>query len=481
MEKQIEILNREGYFHSFSKFLVEKWGDFSQEAWKEKDTHLQKESEEKRKKAYKNIVSRLKGKKVAKTATLRSWFGIGSSSKPGREHIFKLALALELSPAETQEYLQRGVLMPGIQINDYREMIFYYGLEKHLSYEECLGMIEVFESQLHQDVVLEQRTHTNELWEAYDEWKKSDRIHFLKVMCENAGKFKGYGKTALNYFTKYKNEILNFVRAEAKERLQDELTKYDFYRWAKEQKIPEEDYPVEALRYLKNVSRRVVPMIDEAERKELEYLHWIAYAKENRNADLLMELYSPAMKEKSGKGQKRNYRSRKDFALPEGIHFPSNSHLSQMLNVALHKEKEIRIAQGLACVRYQPEDAACPNWVEEIIECYATVKGPFTCKDAQKYLKKLQSSQKKQCVTVQREDLLPLIHYVAQRQYQMLYPDDYDWQKAREVFITLADTTLTACQMAPLSEEYELDFLLLSCYRDKVMYTLAEVIEITIK
>ena len=481
MEEQLKLLNQEDYFHSFSKFLLEKWGDFSQEAWKKKDTPLQKEFEDKQKKAYKNIVSRLKGKKVAKTATIRSWFGIDGHSKPGREHIFKLALALELSPEESQEYLQKGALMPGIQINDYREMIFYYGLEKRLSYEECLGMIEVFESRLHQDFVLEQRTHTGELWENYYQWNKLDQVHFLKAMCENAGKFKGYGKTALNYFTKYKNEILNFVRAEAKERLQDELTKYEFFSWAKAQKISEDDYPAEILRYLKNISRRTVPLIGKAERRDLEYLHWIAYAKENRNADLLMELYSPAIQEKSGKGQKRPYRSREDFALPEGIHFPSNSHLSQMLNVAMHKEKEIRIAQGLACLKHQPGDGACPNWVEEMIEGYAPVKGPFTCEAAQKHLKKIQPVQKKQCITVQREDLLPLIHYVAQRKYQMQYPDEYDRQKAREVFISLADTTLTACQMAPLSEEYEMDFLLLSCYRDKVMYTLAEVIESTIK
>lgn len=65
-------------------------------------------------------------------------------TKPGK--MVQLAFALGLSHQELDEYLQKGLRMPGIQVNDYREMIYYYGLEHGLSIQECDQMILVFES-----------------------------------------------------------------------------------------------------------------------------------------------------------------------------------------------------------------------------------------------------------------------------------------------------------------------------------------------
>lgn len=470
MKEGLEITNREKYFHSFDQYLIEQWGDSSE-----------KDEEKKRKAACEKMMSVLKGQKVAKNTTLRSWFGLKGRTKPGREHFFRLALALKLTPEKAQEYLQKGLLMPGIQVNDYREMIYYYGLEKQLSYEECQGMIEIFQSQLSQDFVLEQSTHTDELWELYYGWKSLDKIHFLQTMCENAGKFKGYGKTALKYYLKYRNEILEYVRQDSKLQLEMALQKTDFYIWVRQQRIPEEIQLQEVPRYIKNASRRTSMPLNQELKNEIQSLYWIVSAKEDRSADLIAEIYSTALEEEecgNKKGRKKPYHSRQKYNLPASIRFPTNAYLSHLLGVSVQKEKEIRISQALTYVRHQPEEKKCPDWVRETIEKYCGKREQsITCGQAYKYLKKSLSAQKKCCVMIQREDLLPLVHYVAQRRYEEMCLESYNYKDARRMFTELADTTLAACQMAPLKENQELDFLLLSCYRKKEMLSLAKIIE----
>ena len=75
----------------------------------------------------------VKDNDVAAAGTIRAWFGLGKRSEPNREKMVQLAFALGLSHQELDEYLQKGLRMPGIQVNDYREMIYYYGLEHGLS------------------------------------------------------------------------------------------------------------------------------------------------------------------------------------------------------------------------------------------------------------------------------------------------------------------------------------------------------------
>ncbi len=121
-------------FQNFDSFLMEKWSEPGLE-----------DLEERRKSAYKNVCKKIKGKNVAERSTIQSWFGIKKRTSPDREHAFRLALALELSHSQLEEYLQKGLLMPGVQINDYQETIYLYGLENHLTWEECQGMVNVFE------------------------------------------------------------------------------------------------------------------------------------------------------------------------------------------------------------------------------------------------------------------------------------------------------------------------------------------------
>ena len=140
------------------------------------------------------------------------------------------------SEDQLQQAFSRGMQEPGVQINDYQEVIYFYGLQHGLALEECEAMIHVFEREVHRDLVLEQKTHTAELWDAYKDWTKLDKEHFLFAMCENAGKFKGYSKTAQEFLIKYRQLVLEGMRNDAKNNLNFLLAESGFQTWKKRRK-----------------------------------------------------------------------------------------------------------------------------------------------------------------------------------------------------------------------------------------------------
>lgn len=460
-------------FSAFTRFLIEKWGDVQIE-----------NIEERRNTAYQALRKKIKGKTVAEASTIQAWFGIKRQSRPDREHFFRLALALELTPQEAQEYLQEGLLMPGVQINDYQEAIYYYGLENHLTWEECQGMIDVFEYHMGQDVVLEQHTHTNELWSAYFQWHSLDKEHFLDKMCKNAGMFKGYGKTALKYFLAYKNEILECVREEAKLRLKMELQETGFFEWARENEIGAEQYGEAILRYVRNESRRKNPRITKERWKEIEDYYWKAYAISDRNS-ILIEQLRPGERDVTVEGKSGGtiYPEKEQFQIPDSVRFFSKGVLSLLLGISAQKEKQIQLSQALAQIRFRQDGESCPAWIVALLvsekgDTQVKKQCKYTCKEAKKKLEKQILKQKKNCRTIQREDLLPLIHCVAQIRYETVcQTEDYNQKEAKQLFVELADATLTACQMAPINEEYELDNWLLSCFGEDEMISYMEKIE----
>lgn len=458
--------------HSFESFIIQKWSDKG----------LQ-DLEEQRKSAYKNVRKKIRGKNVAESSTIQSWFGIKKRTTPDREHAFRLALALELSPSQLEEYLQKGLLMPGVQINDYQETIYLYGLENHLTWEECQGMIHVFEYHMNQDVVLEQKTHTNELWASYEEWNGLDKEHFLKKMMDKAGMFKGYGRTALKYFTGYKNEILKYVREEAALRLQQELQGSGFYQWARENDIVSGEYKDAIRRYVKNETRRKNPRITKEKWKEIEHYYWKAYGIQERNTDFIEQM-RPGVRWATVemKESKNPYIEREKFQLPDSVRLFSKNYLSRLLLVGMQTEKQIRLSYGLAQIRYDKDDEKIPVWLMEYLKDEGILKSgqrELLCAEARKLLEKQIKNQKKRRRLVQREDLLPLILGVAQNRYNALWQraEEYDREKAKRFFVDLANVTLTACHMAPINEEYELDSWLLNCYDEEEMYSFVEMLE----
>ena len=104
----------------------------------------------------------------------------------------------------------------------------------------------------------------------------------------------------------------------------------------------------------------------------------------------------------------------------------------------------------------------------------------WNCGSAREWLVEYDKEHKRRQLVVQRSDLLPFVLYVSQQKYIEQTEKKgalYDAEKERQMFWQAADVVLTACNMAPLSKERELDAVLLACYQEEEMYGYADVLE----
>ena len=86
--------------------------------------------------------------------------------------------------------------------------------------------------------------------------------------------------------------------------------------------------------------------------------------------------------------------------------------------------------------------------------------------------------QKKRCRLIGRQELLPLILCVSQKRYLREHGDiDYNYVEARQQFETFANRILVACNMQPLQvDKLELDILLSRCYEEDEMVEFSEMV-----
>ncbi len=473
IQESIRKLREPMRFHGFDQFLMKKWnsdmpGDFSG-CSKEQQKQM-------RKKAHQNFNQAIKGKKVADAHTIRKWFGLEGSGKPNRDTVFRLAFALKLSPREAREYLVEGMLVPGIQLNDYREMIYMYGLENQLDMDVCDRMIDIFEREMNRDQVMEQKTHTEQLRKMYQLHCQESPEDFLHWLCQNAGMFKGYSKTSLNAFSGLKQEIQEMIRGEAKVCLDVLLQETGYYGWKREQGIAE-DTETSVRQYVKHELRRKSVAMDAEIADSIRWLAPMVYGEE-KNSDFISELYAAAMR-KDGNSKKR-YREKESYTTPRSIRFLTDKHLSQLLTVGEQKERLLRFQLGLAELKSYEKNQRCPEWIEKLLKRGNKEVCEISVAEAEKELAYRIGHQKQRCHLVSREDLLPLLHYIAQHRYFLSIQEDmrrYRKEEAIQYFETLANATLLSCQMATVNPEYELDYLLLSGFCENDMYSLSDLID----
>lgn len=55
---------------------------------------------------------------------MRRWFGINGYSQPTREQVYEICFALSLSGEDAEEFLRMGIHEPGVQFNDFHEVIY---------------------------------------------------------------------------------------------------------------------------------------------------------------------------------------------------------------------------------------------------------------------------------------------------------------------------------------------------------------------
>jgi len=480
IRKRLYQLNEAGQFDRFDKFITKKILKKEQGREAELVNMPEELQQSLRKEAYLIFYRKVKSESVASRVTIKKWFGLDGYVKPKRKQILRLAFALHFNEEELQEYLIKGIRQPGIQINDYREMIYLYGLGKNLSYEDCLDMIKVFEIQMYRDTVFAQSTHTQHLWDMFRMNCNQPKEKFLSWMCKNAGFFKGYSKVTLRHFMEVKGEMLQYIRLNAREQLFGLLGETDFYNWAEQNDIPSEEYGENISRYIKNVSRRKGrEMLTEGLKAEILELNWIAYSSRDKTTDLLAELYSSAIESEIifFRQKESTIKTGRSFISRRRFFFMTDKYISQIVGIAQQKEKEIRLSQALGSL--ETAEGACPEWIRDLLLEYG-IKPPEDVGQTRELLRRILRMQEQRCHLVQREDLLPLIHYVAQRRYDKMLQEQeaaYRCEDARVFFIQMADEIFAECQMAPVSEEYQLDYLLLSCYGESCMYSLADILE----
>lgn len=462
--------------YGFDCFLLEKWGTADTE-WNENE----------RRAACRRFQKALKQKNVAAAGTIRAWFGLGKKSEPNREKMIQLAFALGLDHKELDEYLQKGLRMPGVQINDYRETIYYYGLEHQLTVQECDRMILVFEKHMCQAYVPVQEAHTAKLWEYYETWHQKDPVHFLKEMCVHAEMFKGYSKTTLDHFNRLKSQLLQDIRRNIRKNLLSDLKQLGYMEDIAPYTMKESVEKEQIHRFLKNISRHVEVRNNPEKQALLQSVRRdcsVVYSEHERNRDLLRELYSPAM---SGPCDKNiHYKKRTDIQKLYGLSYMTERHISDLVGISIQKEREIRLAQAIACLEGEDPDSACPGWVQKLLQQEPMEKagkqerGEITAEQAQKLLVKMHQKQKNRCLLIQREDLLPLLMEVTRRQYHWKKEQTGEKEnplEAQKYFCTMANTILSDCSMEPLNERYVLDKRLLDSFREEEMDSFADLLE----
>lgn len=462
--------------YGFDRFLLERWGSANAG-----------EDQKERRTACRKFQKALKDNDVAAAGTIRAWFGLGKRSEPNREKMVQLAFALGLSHKELDEYLQKGLRMPGIQVNDYREMIYYYGLEHGLSIQECDQMILVFEKHMCRAYVPVQEAHTVKLWRYYETWRRKDPVHFLKEMCIHAEMFKGYSKTTLDHFNRLKSQLLQDIRRSIRKNLLNDLKELGYMEDVAPYTLENSGEKEEIHRFLKNISRRVevknnpeMQALIQSVRRDCS----VVYSGHERNRDLLRELYSPAMSGQDGKSIR--YKKRTDTQKSYGLSYMTERHISDLVGISIQKEREIRLAQAIASLEEEDPDSACPRWICRLMKQELPEKSAkqewqeITTGEAKKLLTKMHRKQKSRCLLIQREDLLPLLMEVARRKYHQdkeKTGEKESPQEAQKYFCTMANTILGACSMAPLDERYALDKKLLDSFWEEEMDSFADLLE----
>lgn len=409
-------------------------------------------------------------KAFASLPTMRRWFGIQGYRKPSRESVYEICFALGLSRNETEEYLTKGLGQPSFQINDYQEIIFLYGLENNKSYEDCIKIIERFEDCLDEDFTTSKTSNTRELIGQYEANKNLNADDFLVWMLDRASWFKGYSQTAFNYMLAYKKGVMDGIRKEEKRRMLDMLSEAGYERWlAGHRRRLNPDSKETIRKFVKNYHKSEKYNVSENLGKIIWELAKDVYSEKDTNVRLISEVFGEA-----------NVYSKNSINYSYGFIRPgSEKYFSDLFRIPVHKENIIKISKAVCELKKMESGEECPKWIADFIySIFLNNDKIHTVEEAKSVLDRYSKDYKRRCLTIQREDLLPLIHTVAQQHYLSENSDEYHKDIAIEIFINYANTTLNACNMPPLSNEYEIDTVLMACYTDKEMYSYADVLSI---
>lgn len=456
----MEQERRKRSFIRFDSFIMEKMGY---------DCRENNESEKIRHEAFREFRKRTGRQNFASMPTMRRWFGMNGYRKPSREHVYEICFALKLNREQTEEYFMRGLGEPSFQINDYQELIFLYGIENNRTFEECIRMMERFEHSLDFSYTTSKTHSTRELRNQFEASKHMEANDFLLWMTDRAEWFKGYSQTTLDYLHTYKKNIIAEIRREEKIRLDELLSEAGYNRWISERKGTEPDTRESVEKFVRNYVKSSSYNVSESLGNAILELAKDVYSDKYTNVRLISEVFAPGEMEKEGEEK-----------IPVGfIKTVTEKYLSDLFRMPEHREISMRVAWAMRKLSELSEEEKCPDWgIELIQEIFREPVEIETAGEGKEILEKARLENGRRCLAVQREDLLPLIHTAAQQQYLRENREEYRQEDARKLFCDMANATLNACNMAELSEEYEMDAVLLACYAEEEMYSFNDVLAV---
>ncbi|WP_026836076.1 hypothetical protein [Eubacterium xylanophilum] len=378
---------------------------------------------------------------VASVSTIKKWFGIKGSGKPARRHLFRMAFVLGFDGEKLEEFLVYGISEPGIQLNDYREIMALYCLDNGLSYYEYEEMIEFFEMKYDMSVEFSQDTHTARIKKQYQEAKNKDKKEFLLWMCSNMAMFKGYSKVTYNCFVNLMDRVYECIRENIYEQMIRELRLVGFDEWVHENQVDEGEYGSEIIRFVKNKLR--TKEFENSERAEIlrecrKYAN-IVYSPKTQVSTLIRELI-PDREDMTGESEA--------YVEKLGLEMSkfSSTYISNIIHISDQKVDEM-----------------------EIIKQMHEARG----KERDELRKKLQLKRKRMGF-VQRRDIIIPAHYISQCEYLRESGDrGYDGQEAKEYFVNFVNKYLDICGMREIDPRYEFDYMVLECFKrdDFVFFT----------
>lgn len=463
--RMIEQKLKEGAFMRFDLFMIRRMG-YDLKGSEEEQKKVRKE-------AYHSFLKRITEEKPASLPTIRRWFGIHSFRMPSRKQVFQIAFSLQLGVEETKEYLTEGIREPSFQINDYSEIIAMYCLENKRNYAEYRNMTEQYETGLGRQQEISRESNTQWLFRQFEFVKAYSEEQFMHWMWENAKLFKGYSMTVQEFLNKYREQVVEYMKADVKKRLELLLSETGYAAWKKKRlRAPGEKEGELIKKYIKWDERSKVHEIQEHLKKNILELTRLAYSKSGMNTKLLSELF-----------EIQETRTPYSFVLPEHtVQNVSGKYLSDLFHIPDRNEIRIHTKQAIQDLKKRKHGEPCPQYVRDMINRYG--KGDMGITDAGEaleWLEEFDNEGRRRRRIVKREDLLPMILYVAQQRYlkeNQAESISYNCAEAKKIFMDMANATMIACNMAPLDEDYLYDMILLACFQKDEMYGYGDVMEL---
>lgn len=440
----------------FSEFIVNEMGIDSEIF-----------GEEQRRLAFRTFRKRTEHYKFASLPTMRRWFGIGGVSKPNRTQLYGICLKLKVGRKKAEEYFLYGLQDSNFLYQDYQEYIFIYGIENGYSYETCLGWIEEVEKFWSVPVSFGNVNYLKD--SVYEEWLSKEPNEFLLWIKENQDAFPGYNPHVLECIQTCKTKVINSIRGEAKERLESLLAETDYKKWSSEKKYQNLGQRDIINRYLKSRQNGKFYKISHNIKNNIMELAKIVYSDLEANSRLLAEVYST-------RTQSQIWLGDIEVFLP----YMSSKRLSDLFNIPLQRQREMQTRQACRVLEQMNKEEKCPDWIQDMKSNFSRSEINFSnVEDTLSWLKKYIAEHHRRCLHIERGDILPLIHYISQHSY-LEKQTTYDAKEAKKEFCQLANRTLEICQLAPISERFQLDAILLACFQKEEMFSYSEAIELLV-